>query len=131
MTQDDTAPAATSWAYFAATMMALAGTLNVLYALVLLVNDDYAELYRAGALGLSLDAAGWVLLVVGSVQVAIALGILGGYKWVRVIGVIWAAGSVVAHLSVLAVYPVLSLLIIAIDILIIYALTVRGQEYTR
>jgi hypothetical protein len=131
MTQDDTAPAATSWAYFAATMMALAGTLNVLYALVLLVNDDYAELYRAGALGLNLDAAGWLLLVVGLVQVAIALGILGAYRWVRVIGVIWAAGSVVAHLSVLAVYPVLSLLIIAIDILIIYALTVRGQEYTR
>jgi hypothetical protein len=129
--KDNTDFGPSGWAYFAATMMALAGTLNVLYALVLLVNDDYAELFRAGALGLNLDTAGWLLLVVGSVQVAIALGILGGYRWVRVLGVVWAAGSVVAHLSVLAVYPVLSLLIIAVDILIIYALTVRGQEYTR
>lgn len=120
-----------SWAYFAATMMALAGTLNVLYALVLLVNDDYAELNRAGALGLNFDTAGWLLLFVGTVQIAIALGLLGGYRWSRLLGVVWAAGSVVAHLSVLAVYPTLSLLITAVALLIIYGLTVHGEEFTR
>ena len=51
-----------------------------------------------------------------------------GRTWGRTIGIILAVGSAVVNMAFIAAYPVWSILIIALDVVIIYALAVHGRE---
>ena len=53
---------------------------------------------------------------------------MAGQMWARIVGVIVAALSLLANVAFLAAYPLWSLIMIAMDIVIIMALTVHGSE---
>jgi hypothetical protein len=53
---------------------------------------------------------------------------MNGAVWARVIGVIIAMISLVANLAYANTYPIWAIAVVIIDVLIIYALTVRGGE---
>ena len=53
---------------------------------------------------------------------------MNGAVWARIIGVVIAMISIVANLAYANTYPVWAIVAITIDILVIYALTVRGNE---
>ena len=55
-------------------------------------------------------------------------GILAGQTWARVVGIVIAAVSAVANMAFLPAYPLWSLLIITLDVLIIFALSMHGRE---
>jgi uncharacterized protein (DUF983 family) len=51
-----------------------------------------------------------------------------GQMWARVVGILVAVASAIVNIAFLAAYPVWSTIIITIDVLVIYALTVHGRE---
>jgi hypothetical protein len=117
------------WIVFSGILMVMLGFFQGMMGLVALFNDTYYLVARSG-LVVSVDYTtwGWVHLIVGCVAVAAGFGVLVGQMWARVFGIILAVLSATLNIAFLAAYPVWSAIIIAVDILIIYALSVHGRE---
>ena len=73
-------------------------------------------------------AWGWIDLIVGTIVLVAGLCVLAGQMWARIVGVLLAALSLLANVAFLAAYPLWSLIMIALDIVIIMALTVHGSD---
>ncbi len=115
------------WVVYAATMATVAGMFNLIYGIVLLFNDTWVGLSPEGILVFDLTAWGWILLGLGAVQLVISFGITSGQSWARVVGVLWASLIAVGQMAFLNVYPIWSLIIITMSLLVIYGLTVHGE----
>jgi hypothetical protein len=62
-------------------------------------------------------------MILGAIAVAVGLAILYGQTWARVTGIVVAVLSAVANFAFLPYYPFWTMMVIAIDILVIWALT--------
>jgi hypothetical protein len=116
------------WVVYAATMATVAGMFNLIYGIVLLFNDEWVGLSSEGILMFDLTVWGWILLGLGAFQLVISVGIASGQSWARVVGVLWASLIAVGQMAFLNVYPIWSLIIITMSLLVIYGLTVHGDE---
>jgi hypothetical protein len=59
---------------------------------------------------------------------ASAVGVLAGNVAARTVAVLLAGLSAIANLLFIAAYPLWSVIVITVDVLVIYALTVHGRE---
>lgn len=131
-TRVDPAPEMTGWiglAAFAGIMLLLLGALHGTSGLLALFREDY-YLVEPGRLaaGLSYTGWGWVHLVLGLVLTAAGVGIFFGQLWARIVGIAWALLSALTDLTFLAALPIWGTVLIALDILVIYALSVHGRD---
>jgi hypothetical protein len=117
------------WIAFAGVMMIMLGTFHVFDGLLALFQDDYFLVTRTG-LTVHLDYTTWgvVHLVGGIIVIAAGFALFTGKMWARTLGVIVALVSAVVNIGFLAAYPIWSTIMIAVDILVIWALTVHGSE---
>jgi hypothetical protein len=116
------------WIYFASVMMIIAGALNAFYGLIAVVNDEWVVWGNRANLYLDLTTWGWVHLALGGIVLLAGIGVLSGNFLARTIGVLVAGVSIVANFLFLPAFPVWALIVIALDVLVIYALTVHGRE---
>ena len=115
------------WVDFAAVMFVAAALFNAIYGVAALVNDDY---FRADELLFGdLSVWGTIYLVIAFVQVVAALLIFMRSAVGAVLGILCATLNATATLLSVGAYPIWSVIILAIDGLIIYALTVHGFGY--
>jgi len=114
---------------FGGIMMFMMGGFQVIEGFVAILKDDYYLVTRNG-LVLTLDYTtwGWTHLLIGLVAIAAGVGVLLGQMWARVLGIIIAVISAMANIAFLPAYPVWCTIIIATDVLVIYALAVHGGE---
>jgi hypothetical protein len=125
-------PQATGWVgyvVFAGVMLVMLGGFQVIEGLVAILRDDYYLVTRSGLL-LTMDftAWGWTHLILGAIAVVTGIGVLLGQTWARVTGIIIAVLSALANIAFLPAYPIWATIIIALDVLAIYALAVHGRE---
>jgi hypothetical protein len=115
----------TGWAGFAGTMILIVGTFNVIWGLVALIEDDYfvADELLFG----DLSFWGVVLLIIGGAQVITAMLIFSGSEMGVVLGIMFAGLNAVGALLSIGAYPIWSMIILVLDGLVIYALTVYGD----
>lgn len=117
------------WIVFAGLMMIVLGVFHAMAGLVALFRDD---LYLVGSEGLVINidytAWGWIHLLVGVGVIAAGVALFRGAMWARVVAVVLAVVSAVGNLAFLFASPVWGAIMIAIDVLIIYAVTARGRE---
>ncbi len=117
------------WIGFAGVMMLLVGSFHVIQGLVAIFQDDYYLVTRSGLIvDVDFSAWGWVHLVAGLVVMGAGIAVFMGKVWARVVGVVLAVLSAVVNIGFLAAYPIWCTIMIAVDILIIWALTVHGGE---
>lgn len=116
------------WVYFAATMLIMLGSFNAIEGLVAIFNDQYYVPTRQGLLVFDLTTWGWIHLFVGGLAVIAGVGLFTGAMWARVFGVILAGVNAIAQLAFLSAYPVWAVIVIALDVLVIWALIVHGAE---
>jgi hypothetical protein len=117
------------WIGFAGVLMVILGALHAFQGLVAIFRDEYFLVTSSGlALKLDFTAWGWMSLIVGVIVVVAGLCVMAGQMWARVVGVLLAALSILANVAFLAAYPLWSLIMIAMDIVIIMALTVHGSD---
>jgi hypothetical protein len=119
------------WVVFAATMLILLGIFHAIAGLVALFDQDYFLVTESG-LVVSADytAWGWIHLLLGGLLALTGAALFNGATWARVVAVILAALSALTNISFLAAYPVWSLIMITVDVLVIYAVTVHGGRST-
>jgi hypothetical protein len=118
----------TGWIAFAGVMMIVVGGLQAIYGLVALFNDDWVVWSNGNAVFLDITVWGWVHLAIGIVVVLAGIGVMSGNIAARSIGVLVAAISLVAAFLALPLYPVWSIIVITIDVLVIWALIAHGGE---
>jgi hypothetical protein len=118
----------TGWIAFAGVMMIIGGALHAFYGLVAALNDDWVGFAHVNDVYLDLQTWGWVAVVVGLIVVLCGFGVFTGNVLARTIGVILAAGSLVTNFFFIPVQPIWAVVVIVIDLLVIWALTVHGSE---
>ena len=117
------------WVMFASFMMFLMGSFQVVEGLVAIFNRSYYQVTSDHlVVHVNYTTWGWVHLLLGAVVLISAGGILVGNTAARTVGVVLAGLSAIVNLLFVAAYPFWSLLLIALDVLVIYALTVHGRE---
>jgi hypothetical protein len=67
-------------------------------------------------------------MVIGVLFVLVGFGVLVGQTWARVIGIALAVISAIINLAFIAAYPFWGIILIALDIVVIYALATHGRE---
>jgi hypothetical protein len=117
------------WALFAVVVLLLAGCFQIVNGLIALFRSGT---YEVGSKGLAIDVDyktwGWVHLGLGLLAVLAALGLMRGHVWAAIVGVTLAALSAVAYLTFIPAFPALCLVVIALNVLVIFAITVHGGD---
>jgi len=113
---------------FAATLLVIVGTLNIIYGIGALdganifVNDKRYILT-------DLNTLGWVLIVLGIIQLAGGFSLMTGNTYGRVIGIIGGSlGAIAALLSIGGSYPWWSLAIFALCVYVVHGIAVYGDD---
>jgi hypothetical protein len=110
-------------------MMFLLGAFQALQGLVALFEDGfYLVTARNLVVDVNYNVWGAVHLTLGVLVLLSGMGVLTGNLAARTVGVILAGLSALANLVFIEAYPIWSLIIITVDVLVIYALTVHGGE---
>lgn len=115
-------------AVFAAVLLLMAGTTNVIYGIGALdganifVNDTRYILSN-------LNTLGWVLIVLGVIQLAGGFSLMGGRGFGRVIGIIAGSlGAIGALLSIGGNHPWWSLAVFGLCVYVVYGILLLGAE---
>ena len=120
------------WAVFGAIMLVIAGSVNIMQGLVALLDEGYF-LVPSGDDLLLIDYSAWgvVSLVWGALAIAAGIGIFATKGWARWGAVVIAGVSILIQIGFLAAFPIWSGLIIAFDVLVIFALTAHWSDVRR
>jgi hypothetical protein len=113
---------------FAGIMLIIAGAFNVIEGLVALFQNEVYVAGREYVFAFDLTAWGWTHLIVGAVVAAAGFAVLSGQVWGRSVGVAVAVLSMLANFLFLPYYPLWSLLIIALDFFVIWALVAYKHD---
>lgn len=119
------------WISFAAIMMMIVGTLDFFEGLIAIVRGKYYVVSSSQVIVFNVRTWGWLTLLFGILLVSVGAALAGGAGWARWVTVFLAGLNIVGQLSFLGStsYPLWSLVIIALDVTIIYALTARWEGY--
>ncbi|MCP2300299.1 hypothetical protein SAMN04244553_3208 [Nocardia amikacinitolerans] len=114
----------------AAILLLTVGVLQILEGISAVVDD---ELFVVGAeyvYQFDISTWGWIHIVLGAILVICAIGLMTGSTWGRVAAIVIAALAIIANFLSLPYYPYWSILIIALSIVVIWAVsTWRTDEY--
>jgi hypothetical protein len=113
------------WLAFAGTMLAIVGTMNILYGIAA-IDDATVFVNDARYVFSELSTWGWFLLFVGLIQFFAAFSIWGRTTWGVVVGIASAGLNAILQLLFLPAFPLLGLALFATNILIIYGLVAYG-----
>ena len=116
------------WVTFAMTMFIIVGTLNVIYGLAMLINDELVVFGAEEVFYIDISIWGWITLLLGALALWVAAGIGEGKTWAQILGITAAALHAVNAFLIMEFYPVWSIVVLAIAVLLIWALTVHGDE---
>ncbi|WP_244524429.1 DUF7144 family membrane protein [Trujillonella endophytica] len=119
----------TGWVVFAGVIMIMLGFFQAIQGLVAIFDDGFYHVTESGlVIDVDYTVWGWVHLLLGITIFAAGIGVLGGNMLARIVGVGLAGLSALVNLTFIEAYPVWSVIIITVDVLVIYALTVHGRE---
>jgi hypothetical protein len=113
------------WISFAALMLMLGGAFNIILGIAAVTRADQI---RNELLFANLDAWGWFIIVWGAVEILAGFAVFKGATWGILAGILFAFVNCILQLMIVSSYPLITLTIIAVDVLIIYALCVYGFE---
>ena len=123
---------ASGWAVgfvvFAAVMMMLAGGFQTIAGIAAIFEDEFFVVGANYVYDIDVTAWGWIHLILGVILFAAGAGVLSGATWARVVGITLASLSAFANFFFIPYYPVWSIVIIALDVAVIWALSVYGRR---
>jgi hypothetical protein len=121
--------AVVGWTVFAAVMLMISGIGNILEGIAQLVRGSYFVTLPNYAYNISVHSWGWFHLIAGIVVFIAGAALLADKTWARAVGVAFAAFSLFMNLVYLPYFPVWSIVIIAVDAFVIWALLSPRRSY--
>ena len=117
----------TGRALFAATLLLIAGTLNIIYGIGALDNANIF-VNEKRFIFTNLNTMGWVMIVLGIIQLTGGFSLFAGNTYGRIIGIIGASlGAIDALLSIGGAYPWWSLGLFFLCLYILHGLFIYGE----
>jgi hypothetical protein len=118
------------WIGFAGIVMVIIGGIDFFQGLIALFEDDYFVPTASGFLVFDLTGWGWTMLIWGVLLAFAGLGLIAGQGWARWFAIVVVALNFIAQLGFLGntQYPLWSLTVVALNIIVLYALTARWSE---
>ena len=113
---------------FAGVMMILAGLFNAMEGLVALFRNEIYVVGPRYIFAFDLTTWGWIHLIIGIVVAGAGFALMSGRLFGRMIGIAIAVLSMLANFLFIPYYPVWSLLIIALNVFVIWALCVYDRD---
>lgn len=118
------------WVWFAAIVMLIAGVFDALHGLAAIFapGSAYFVQVEGGLLLLDVQGWGWWHLILGIALILAAGALFRGATWARVVAVIIVGIGAISQLFLLPTQPWLSIIVLALDVLVLYAIIVHGRE---
>ncbi|HZY27662.1 MAG TPA: hypothetical protein VFE49_05330 [Jiangellaceae bacterium] len=113
---------------FAAIMMIMIGAFHAIVGLAALFDDTFYVTTPNYVLEFDVTTWGWIHLIAGIIVALAGVALFSGRTWARVVGITMAFLSAIATFAFIPYYPVWSLLIIALNVFVIWALAAHGRE---
>ena len=118
-------------ALFAAILLTVAGVLNIIYGIAAIADGDFFAGETVYAFS-NVDVWGWIILIVGVIQLTAGFSLMGGGVYGRMIGIFAASvGAVESLLAVSGAHPFWALGVFAICLIVIHGLVVYGEPLER
>ena len=120
------------WIGFAGIMLVIVGAIDFFQGVIALAEDEYFVPTGSGFLVVDLTGWGWIMLFWGVLLILAGLGLVGGQGWARWFAIVVVSVNFIAQLGFLgnSQTPLWSLTVIALNIIVLYALTARWSEST-
>ena len=114
---------------FAAFLLLIVGTVNVIYGIGAL---DNANVFTEGGSRLifdDLNTYGWVLIILGAIQLVAGMSLMAGNMFGRVIGILGGSlGAIGALLAVSGLHPWWSLGVFFVCCWIVHGIVIFGED---
>jgi hypothetical protein len=119
----DTSGWAIGFGTFAALMLVMIGAFQAFEGLAAIIKDQAYVVGPNYAYKIDTTAWGWINLIWGIVVAIAGFGIFAGQTWARIVGITVVVLSAIGEFFYIPYYPVWAILIIALDVVCIWALT--------
>jgi hypothetical protein len=117
------------WIVFAAVFMVTIGAINIFQGLAALFRSDvYWETAKGNVVAFNVTTWGWFSLLFGIALIIVGVLLMRGSTFARVVGIFLVSLNLINQFGWASFYPFWSIIAIALDIVIIYALIVHGRE---
>ena len=113
------------WAAFAGVVMVMVGSLDALWGLGGILNDDVVVVGGHGAIVADITTWGWVHLILGLLIAVTGLGLLVGNEAARWLGILFVSVNAISQIVWFPAAPLWAFLLIVLDVVILYQLTAR------
>jgi hypothetical protein len=128
MTSTRESRAWSGWVFFAAVLMVILGAMNVLEGVLGLVFRQRTVVVQDRLYVVNLTGFALTLIVFGGVLLAVGLGLLSARPWARWTAIVLVALHAIVQIGWLAAYPLWSLLMLALDVVVLYALAAHWSD---
>jgi len=118
------------WIGFASMLLLLVGVIDFFQGLVAVLEDEYFVVTEAGFLAVDLTTWGWTMMLWGVLLALAGLGLAAAQSWARWFAIVVVSLNILAQLGFHgnSQYPLWALTVLALSIVVLYALTVRWNE---
>ncbi|MCE3550608.1 hypothetical protein LWC33_03960 [Pseudonocardia sp. RS11V-5] len=127
-TRSTAAAWSTGFAMFAGAVLIVVGICQALSGISALFRDQVYVATPNYIYSFDVTTWGWVHLILGVALALTGLGVIQGQTWARVVGIVLAALSIIANFMFIPHYPIWSIVIIALDVAVIWALVREQRE---
>jgi len=113
---------------FAGILMIITGLVNAMEGVVALARNEVYAVTPRYIFAFDLTTWGWIQIILGIIVLAAGVGVITGQLWGRVVGITIAVLTMLANFAFLPYYPIWSMLIIALNVIVIWALCVYDRD---
>ena len=118
------------WVWFAGLFMIVIGFLDFFQGLIAVIRDKYYVLTPQQIIVFDLTTWGWIMLIWGIIVALAGFALLAGQGWARWFTIVVASLNFIVQLGFVgsSQYPLWALVVMALNILVLYALIVRWSD---
>jgi hypothetical protein len=113
---------------FASVVMVITGTFGAIEGLYAIFEDQVFTVQGGEAVLIDITGWGWLHLLLGLLTILVGYALFRGQTWARVMTIVMVMINATAHMLFLPVYPIGAIIIIALDMLVLWAVTFHGNE---
>lgn len=117
----------TGWWLLAGVLLIIAGVADLFYGIAA-VNDSKFFTENVTLIASDLNTYGWIILVIGVIQLTAGVSLFAGGGWGRFVGIIAAGLNAIAYLLTIPVAPFWSLCVFLLSVVILYELAKSSPE---
>ncbi len=120
------------WVGFAGLMMLVIGSIDFFEGLIAVIRSNYYVATPSQIIVFDTTTWGWITMILGIIFVLVGLGLVSGAGWARWTAIFILVLNLLEQLAWLgnSQYPLWTLTVITLEIIVLYALTVRWHDAT-